>query len=90
MDILLLSVFRLSEKFSVFAEAELALGIIRERKSINNVTLSSYDENKWRPGFVAGLGMTLTLDERWSLRDGYRQTWHNVTTSTPIAPMAPK
>ena len=57
-------------------EAGLALGKIRERKATTNVTMSGYDEDKWRPGVVAGLGMSLALDERWSLRVGYRRTWY--------------
>jgi opacity protein-like surface antigen len=66
--------FNLTEKFAVFAEAGLALGKIRERKLA--VTSSQYDIEKWRPGIVAGLGVSLALDERWSVRAGYRRTWY--------------
>lgn len=76
MAVSLLPVYRLSENFAVFAEAGLALGKIRERKSTSNVTRSSYDEDKWRPGVVAGLGMSLALDDRLTLRAGYRRTWY--------------
>lgn len=72
----LLPTFRLSEKFSVFAEVGLALGKIREHKSTGNVNSSSYHEDKWRPGMVAGLGLSFALDERWSVRAGYRRTWY--------------
>ena len=72
----LLPTFHLGEKFSVFAEAGLALGKIRERKSTSNVARSSYDEDKWRPGVVAGLGMSLAVGDGWSLRAGYRRTWY--------------
>ncbi|WP_201211131.1 outer membrane beta-barrel protein [Rhodocyclus purpureus] len=70
----LLPSFRLTEHFAVFAEGGLALGKIRERKSA--VTTSQYDVEKWRPGIVAGVGVSLALDERWSLRAGYRRTWY--------------
>lgn len=72
----LLPRFHLSKNFSVFAEAGLALGKIRERKSTSNVARSSYDEDKWRPGVVAGLGMSLAMSDGWSLRAGYRRTWY--------------
>lgn len=72
----LLPAFRVSDKLSVFAEAGLALGKIRERKSTTNVTRSHYDVDKWQPGFVAGFGLDLALDERWSVRAGYRRTWY--------------
>jgi opacity protein-like surface antigen len=71
-----LPAYRLTDNFAVFAEAGLALGKIRERKSTTDATRSAYDVSKWRPGVVAGLGMSLTLDERWSLRVGYRRTWY--------------
>ncbi|GAB1392789.1 hypothetical protein MASR1M60_09520 [Rhodocyclaceae bacterium] len=72
----LLPTYRLTENFAVFAEAGLALGKIREHKSTSNATRSAYDVSKWRPGVVAGFGMSLALDERWSLRAGYRRTWY--------------
>ena len=72
----LLPAFRVSDKFTVFAEAGLALGKIRERKVTTNVAMSGYDEDKWRPGIVTGFGVSLALDDRWSLRAGYRRTWY--------------
>lgn len=72
----LLPAFRVSEKITVLAEAGLALGKIRERKITTNVAMSGYDEDKWRPGIVAGFGVSLALDDRWSLRAGYRRTWY--------------
>lgn len=70
----LLPSFHFTERFTLFAEAGLALGRIREQKLA--VTTSMYDIEKWRPGLVAGLGMSLALDERWSMRLGYRRTWY--------------
>jgi opacity protein-like surface antigen len=70
----LLPSFHLSEKFAVFAEAGLALGKIREQKTA--ATTSRYDVEKWRPGIVAGFGLHLALDERWSVHAGYRRTWY--------------
>lgn len=76
MAVSLLPAYRLSEHFAVFAEAGLALGKIRERKSTTDAARSAYDVSRWRPGVVAGLGMSVTLDEQWSLRVGYRRTWY--------------
>ncbi|MFA5626444.1 MAG: outer membrane beta-barrel protein [Thiohalomonadaceae bacterium] len=70
----LLPSFHFTKNFAAFAEAGLALGKIRERKS--TVTTSQYNIEKWRPGIVVGLGMSLALDERWSMRAGYRHTWY--------------
>ena len=72
LSVSLLPSFHLTDKFAVFAQAGLALGRIRERKSA--VSTSMYDVNEWRPGIVAGFGMRLTLDDRWSMRIGYRRT----------------
>lgn len=76
MAVSVLPAYRITERFAVFAEAGLALGKIRERKSTADVTKSAYDVSKWRPGVVAGFGMSLALDDRWSLRAGYRRTWY--------------
>ena len=74
MSVSLQPAFHLSNGFSVFAETGVALGKIHERKTA--VTTSMYDVVKWRPGFVAGFGMRLALDARWSLHAGYRRTWY--------------
>lgn len=72
----LLPAYRISKNFSVFAEAGLALGKIRERKSTESPDKSRYDEETWRPGFIAGFGISLAVGDGWSLRAGYRRTWY--------------
>ncbi len=76
MAVSLLPAYRLTENFSVFAEAGLALGKIRERKSTSGATKSRYDDATWRPGVVAGFGMSLAVGDGWSVRAGYRRTWY--------------
>lgn len=72
----LLPAYRLNENFSVFAEGGLALGKIRERKSTAYATGSRYDDVTWRPGILAGFGLSFAMGDGWSVRAGYRRTWY--------------
>lgn len=73
----LLPIYRVSDKVALFVEAGVALGKIQERKSAVSTSMypSLYDVRKWQPGGIAGVGISLAMDEKWSLRIGYRRTW---------------
>ncbi len=71
----LLPTFKVSEKISLFAEGGIAMGEIEERKSA--VSTSRYDVKEWQPGVVAGAGMSIAVDDQWSVHIEYRRTWYN-------------
>lgn len=64
--------YHLSDRLAMFAEAGVAWGRIHERKWSSPD--STYDERRWRPGLVLGVGVSLRLGDAWSARLGYRET----------------
>ena len=70
----LLPTFHVSKRVAFFVEVGVALGKIEERKSAT--TTSMYDVDEWQSGGIAGAGMNFAVDDRWSVRIGYRRTWY--------------
>ncbi len=70
----LLPTFQVSKRVALFVEVGVALGKIEERKSAT--ATSMYDVGEWQPGGIAGAGVSFAVDDRWSVRIGYRRTWY--------------
>jgi opacity protein-like surface antigen len=81
----ILPMFHLTDDLTVFAEGGIAYSRIREQKSQGDgqPVFSVYNIDQWKPGLIAGVGVSLALDQHWSIRLAYRRTWYkDLTFST--------